>query len=93
MDITQLPQDVRDKLAELDLELSEGKMWWCGGVVWCCVCVWWCGCQNVRSGGGGGGVVLLWCGCVLEGNSVVVVWFVVVLKGNDRKGRFIVVWC
>lgn len=25
MDISQLPQDVRDKLAELDLELSEGK--------------------------------------------------------------------
>lgn len=25
VDISQLPQDVRDKLAELDLELSEGK--------------------------------------------------------------------
>lgn len=27
VDISQLPQDVRDKLAELDLELSEGKQW------------------------------------------------------------------
>lgn len=27
VDITQLPQDVRDKLAELDLELSEGEWW------------------------------------------------------------------
>lgn len=25
LDITQLPQDIRDKLAELELELSEGK--------------------------------------------------------------------
>lgn len=25
VDISQLPQDVRDKLAELDLELSEGR--------------------------------------------------------------------
>lgn len=25
IDITQLPQDIRDKLAELELELSEGK--------------------------------------------------------------------
>lgn len=25
IDLTQLPQDIRDKLAELELELSEGK--------------------------------------------------------------------
>ena len=25
MDVTQLPDEVREKLAELDLELSEGK--------------------------------------------------------------------
>jgi hypothetical protein len=25
LDVAQLPQDVREKLAELDLELSEGK--------------------------------------------------------------------
>lgn len=25
IDISKLPEDVRDKLAELDLELSEGK--------------------------------------------------------------------
>ena len=25
VDISKLPQDVREKLAELDLELSEGK--------------------------------------------------------------------
>lgn len=25
IDISQLPEDVREKLAELDLELSEGK--------------------------------------------------------------------
>jgi hypothetical protein len=27
IDISKLPEDVRDKLAELDLELSEGKQW------------------------------------------------------------------
>lgn len=26
IDISKLPEDVRDKLAELDLELSEGKL-------------------------------------------------------------------
>lgn len=26
VDISQLPRDVRDKLAELDLELSEGRL-------------------------------------------------------------------
>lgn len=26
IDITKLPEDVRDKLAELDLELSEGNV-------------------------------------------------------------------
>lgn len=25
MDVSQLPQDIRDKLAELELELSEGR--------------------------------------------------------------------
>jgi hypothetical protein len=25
IDVTKLPQDIRDKLAELELELSEGK--------------------------------------------------------------------
>lgn len=25
IDISKLPEDIRDKLAELDLELSEGK--------------------------------------------------------------------
>lgn len=26
VDVSKLPEDVRDKLAELDLELSEGKL-------------------------------------------------------------------
>lgn len=26
LDISKLPEDVREKLAELDLELSEGKL-------------------------------------------------------------------
>lgn len=35
VDVSKLPDDVRDKLAELDLELSEGKL--CGRNVQCSV--------------------------------------------------------
>lgn len=43
VDISQLPQDVRDKLAELDLELSEGKRGLAvlaGSCLHCAVTVW-----------------------------------------------------
>lgn len=33
IDISKLPEDVRDKLAELDLELSEGRLVQCPIVV------------------------------------------------------------
>lgn len=36
MDVLQLPDEVREKLAELELELSEGKknFWWAIDLNW-----------------------------------------------------------
>jgi len=38
VDVSKLPEDVREKLAELDLELSEGKRKELGII--CVMCIW-----------------------------------------------------
>lgn len=55
VDISQLPQDVRDKLAELDLELSEGERR--GAVLSWLVFTLCCGCVATEAYGCGYGCV------------------------------------